>query len=250
MDRTVARSAERDGITTDGPEFNFWRDRAHISLQPVAAPSVLGLFGFAAATFVVAAGLIGWFGSGPMTQDFLFPFAAMLGGLAQFLAGMWSYRARDALATAMHGIWGAFWLAWGLLFLFIAVGTLTPPTPFRALGIWFIPLAAITWAGAVAALTENRGLALVLIALAAGASCVAVGMLGGWRIWSTVGAWFFFASAVIAWYVATAMMLEATSGRRLLPFGRARPAPAAAARAAALHPIQYPEGEPGVKVGQ
>jgi len=33
---------------------------ARIFLQPVAAPSVLGLFGFGAATFMVAANLAGW----------------------------------------------------------------------------------------------------------------------------------------------------------------------------------------------
>jgi hypothetical protein len=35
------------------------------------------------------------------------PFAAMFGGLAQFAAGMWAYRARDAIATPAHGTWGS-----------------------------------------------------------------------------------------------------------------------------------------------
>src|SRR5436190_23519200 len=88
---------------------------ARIFLQPIAAPSILGLFGFATATMMVAAWLAGWYGS-PASPTFLFPFAAMFGGLAQFLAGMWAYRARDPVATAMHGAWGSFWLAYGLLF--------------------------------------------------------------------------------------------------------------------------------------
>jgi hypothetical protein len=40
---------------------------------------------------------------------------------------MWAYRARDGLATAMHGMWGAFWMAYGLLFLLVATKTLTVP---------------------------------------------------------------------------------------------------------------------------
>jgi len=31
------------------------------------------------------------------------------------VAGMCAYRARDAVATAMHGMWGSFWIAYGIL---------------------------------------------------------------------------------------------------------------------------------------
>jgi uncharacterized protein len=42
-----------------------WLDHTRVFLQPIAAPSILGLFGFA--------------------------------------AGMWAFRARDGLASAIHG---------------------------------------------------------------------------------------------------------------------------------------------------
>jgi succinate-acetate transporter protein len=228
-------------------EYEFWRNHSQISLQPVAAPSILGLFGFAAATFVVAANLAGWYG-GTTTPNFLFPFAAFTGGLAQFLAGMWAYRARDGLATAMHGIWGAFWLAYGLLFLLIATGVLVQPTPFVALGYWFLALAAITWSGALAALAQNISLALVLIALAAGATAQAVGQLADISAWRTVGAYFFIASAVLAWYTATALLLESSYRRVILPMGTVK-APNMPGREA-RQLIQFPAGEPGIKVGQ
>src|SRR5918911_730826 len=93
--------------------------QTRINLTPIAAPSILGLYGFAGATLMVAANMAGWYGT-KSSPGFLFPFAAMFGGLAQFLAGMWAFRARDALATAMHGMWGAFWLAWGILYLLVA----------------------------------------------------------------------------------------------------------------------------------
>ena len=119
-----------------------WRDSTRVVLQPIAAPSILGLFGFAGATFVVAAQLARWYGT-PASGQFLFPFAAFFGGLAQFTAGMWAYRARDGLATAMHGMWGSFWMAYGLLFLLGATRTLTLPTgTFTELGFWFLALAA------------------------------------------------------------------------------------------------------------
>jgi succinate-acetate transporter protein len=140
-----------------------------IVLQPIAAPSVLGWFGFAGATFIVAAWMAGWYGSAN-TPDFLFPFAAVFGGLAQFLAAMWSYRARDVLATAMHGTWGSFWMGYGLLWAFFATGTLTQPSgAFTGLGYWFVALAVITASGAVAAIARSLSLFAILTALTAGA---------------------------------------------------------------------------------
>ena len=68
---------------TDAWYGDFARPR--VFLQPIAAPSVLGLFGFAGATFIVAANMAGWYG-GDSTAGYLFPFAAFFGGLAQFLA--------------------------------------------------------------------------------------------------------------------------------------------------------------------
>src|SRR3954464_4178977 len=99
---------------TDGWYGDFARPR--VVLQPIAAPSILGLFGFAGATFVVAAHMAGIYGTAG-TTDYIFPCAAFFGGLAQFLAGMWAYRALDGVATAMHGMWGSFWMAFGLVSL-------------------------------------------------------------------------------------------------------------------------------------
>lgn len=242
----TARVGQGGGDGFDG-EFEFWRNRAQVSLQPLAAPSILGLFGFAGATFIVATNLAGWYGNAT-TPQFLFPFAAFFGGLAQFLAGMWAYRARDGLATAMHGTWGSFWLAYGLLFLLVAVGVLTPPTPFVPFGYWFIALAAITWSGAIAALAVSLGLTAVLTALAAGATSLAIGFIANISGWRTVGAWILIVSAVLAWYVATAMMLEGTFRRVVLPIGKVGGAnrPGREPR----KPIQFMAGEPGIKVGQ
>lgn len=215
---------------------------ARIFLQPIAAPSILGLYGFAAATFIVATHQAGWYG-GTTSALFLFPFAAFFGGLAQFMAGMWSFRARDGLATAMHGTWGSFWMAYGLLNLLFATGNLTAPTgAFPELGYWFIVLAAITWVGAIAALAENWVLTGVLGFLAAGSTLSAIWLLANNGAIGVIGGWLFIISAIIAWYLASAMMLAGTFKRAVLPLGKYV--------RTATHPVQYSFGEPGVKVGQ
>ncbi|HZO62869.1 MAG TPA: GPR1/FUN34/YaaH family transporter [Gaiellaceae bacterium] len=220
-----------------------------VSLRPIAAPSILGLFGFSGATLIVAAHMAGWYG-GSKTDLYVFPFAAFFGGLAQFAAGMWSYRARDGLATAMHGMWGSFWMAFGVLNLLFATGSLTEPKgAFPALGFWFIPLAAITWSGALAALGESLGLFAVLATLATGSTIAAPALWTGSAGWEKVAGWVFVFSAGFAWYVATAMMLAATAGKTILPLGKYKRA-ANVPGERPVHPIQLEWAEPGVKMGQ
>jgi uncharacterized protein len=222
-----------------------------VVLQPIAAPSILGLFGFAGATFIVASNMAGWWGT-PASGLALAPFAAMFGGLAQFLAGMWAYRARDAIATAMHGMWGAFWLAYGILNIMVAAGALHAPTPWfhnPELGFWFFALGAITASGFLAALTESPSLAAVLGTLAAGSGIAAGAFIYGSHGWVQVAGWVFVISAGCAWYVATAMMLAAASGRTLLPLFKYSKAANVPGRRP-VQPIELEWAEPGVKMGQ
>ena len=229
----------RDGVAT------------RVVLQPIAAPSILGLFGFAGATFIVASNMAGWWGT-PTSGLALAPFAAMLGGLAQFLAGMWAYRARDAIATAMHGMWGAFWLAYGILNILVAAGALTAPTPWfhnPELGFWFFALAAITASGFLAALAESLSLAAVLGTLAAGSGIAAGAFIYGSHGWVQVAGWVLVISAGCAWYTATAMMLAAAGGRTMLPLFKWNKAANVPGRKP-VQPIELEWAEPGVKMGQ
>jgi succinate-acetate transporter protein len=233
---------------TDGWYGDFARPR--VVLQPIAAPSVLGLFGFAGATFIVAAHMAGWYGSAS-TPGYLFPFAAFFGGLAQFLAGMWAYRARDSVATAMHGMWGAFWLAYGLLQLLIVTDVLqTGGTLDHALGFWFIALCAITFSGMLGALAEgNLGVTAVLGVLAAGAGLAAVAMLGDSAGLEKVAGWVFVVSAILAWYVATGMMLKGAAGKIVLPLFKTD-MEANKPGGTPTRAVELAWGEPGIKKGQ
>ena len=216
---------------------------ARIYLQPVAAPSILGLFGFAGATFMVAAYMAGWYG-GADTMLYLIPFAVMFGGLAQFLAGMWAFRARDGLATAMHGMWGAFWIAFGALgLMFRGTAGGFPAGLFPALGFWFIVLAAVTWVGAWGALAENVSLFLVLAFLALGSTLEAIFRLAGGGGIQIVAGYCLIISALVAFYTASALMLAECYGHSVLAVGKIR-------RAAEIPAISSGCGEPGVVRGQ
>ena len=193
---------------------------------------------------MVAANMAHWFG-GPNSNMVLWPFAAFFGGLAQFLAGMWAFKARDGLATAMHGMWGSFWMAFGTLWLLVAAGKVTIPAngaAFPELGYWFIVLAAITWAGTAAATAESSALVAVLGFLAAGSTVAAIGELIGMQGLRILAGWLFIISALIAWYTATALMINSGRGRKVMALG--------SKRKPATSEIQYGFGEPGILRGQ
>jgi succinate-acetate transporter protein len=230
-------------------EHARWRESTRVFLQPIAAPSILGLFGFAGATFIVAAHLAGWYGT-QRSPEYLFPFAATFGGLAQFAAGMWAFRARDGVATAMHGMWGSFWIAYGVMNLLVATGSLTiPQGTFTELGYWFLVLAVITGLGTIAALGENLALTSVLAVLTVGAAFAAVYYLTGTSGWETAAGWVLVASAALAAYTAGALMIASAWGRTLLPLGEYRKSANVPGRRP-IDAIEYEFGEPGVKQGQ
>jgi uncharacterized protein len=227
-----------------------WLDHTRVFLQPIAAPSILGLFGFAGAMFMIAAHFAGWYG-GPRSDMYLFPFVAMFGGVAQFAAGLWAYKARDGLATAMHGMWGSFFIAFGILNLLAAVHVLVIPTgTFTEFGYWFLVLAVITAFGTIAAAGENLAITAVLGTLTVGAAFAAVFYLVGGTGWERAAGWVLIASSLLATYTAGALMIASAWGRAMLPLGETRRKAAGLPGRGAIDALEYEFGEPGVKQGQ
>jgi succinate-acetate transporter protein len=232
-------------------EFREWRDHTRVFLQPIAAPSILGLYGFAAATFMVTAYLVGWYGKAT-SPLLIFPFATAAGGIAQGAAALWAYKARDGLATGVHGIWAAFWLGYGFLNFMIALKLIPAPGAHAAvpeLGYWFFALAAVTLACCLASLGENLGVTVVLAPLTVGVALLGVFYMVGGTGWEKAGGYVTMASAFTAFYTATAMVFASTFGRTILPLGKYHRA-ANEPGAQPVYPIEFALGEPGVKHGQ
>ena len=248
---TTAQPATRGATNGASGELREWRDHARVFLQPIAAPSILGLYGFAAGTFMVTANLVGWYGNAKSAL-LIFPFAVAAGGIAQGAAALFAFKARDGLAVAIHGIWAAFWLGYGFLNFMIALHLIPAPAPHAAvpeLGYWFFALAAITLVGMIASLAESLALTSVLLPLWVGAALLGVFYIEGGSGWEKVGGYVTMASAFTAFYAASAMMLASTFGRIVLPTGKYRK-DANVPGGTHTYPIQFALGEPGVKQGQ
>lgn len=89
-----------------------------IFLRPIAPPAALGLAGFAGSTWITASWMAAWWG-GSESPTVFFPFVAFWGGLAQFIAGLYGFWARDVLVTVINTMWGSFWMSIGLLYLLV-----------------------------------------------------------------------------------------------------------------------------------
>jgi succinate-acetate transporter protein len=210
----------------------------------IALPWVLGLYALGGTTFVIATVMARWYG-GPQSTFFLLPFVAVFGGLAQFMAGMWAYAADDVLGTAMLGTWGSFWMAYGLLNGLFVWGKLTAPQgAFPELAFWLVAVAAITWIGAVAATQASAVLVGVFGTFAIASTLGAIATGFGLHALSVLAGWVFVIGSVVAWYAASAMLLNEMFDREMLPVGwrieastRPRSAPAQVAESIAARRV-------------
>jgi succinate-acetate transporter protein len=224
---------------------------ARVFLQPVAAPSVLGYFGLASGLIIFGTWLAGAWGSATSYTGF-FEFVLLFAGIGQLAAGLWSYRARDAVAASIHGAWGAFFTGFGIYWLVATLGTVPSPAlggVTQPVGQWFIYMAVITWTTAFAALARGPGLFVSHAVLGSAALIAAVSLITGSAGWQHGAGWVFVAAAGLAIYQGTALMLNNLFGLTVLPrltWRRDENLPGGHP----VRPLESAEGEPGVKAGQ
>lgn len=101
-----------------------------IFLRPIAPPAALGLAGFAGSTFITSSYIANWWGNADSPTIF-FPFVGIFGGLAQFIAGIYGFQARDTLVTIINTLWGSFWISIGILYAFVVRPITSHPMSLR-----------------------------------------------------------------------------------------------------------------------
>jgi uncharacterized protein len=249
---TTSNDGRNDHIDlSDWETDEAWLARTRVFLQPIAAPSVLGLMGFSVATMMVGAWQAGWYGNA-VTPEILWPFALVAGGLLQIIACIECFRARDSVALGVHGIWGAFWIGWSLLELLVTTHVM-PAIPLggvnSSFGFWFIALTLMTFSATLAGLAQGLMLTVTFASLTAGSVLSAIGFWGGSLGATQAGGWLFVVSAAAAWLFATAMMLEQSFGRTIIPLGKFS-ADANIPGRTPTRPVGREAGMPGVRAGQ
>ena len=193
----------------------------------VADPAPLGLAAFALTTFIfslVNAGIIVQ-GENPSQQiiNLYLPLALFYGGLAQLIAGLFEFRNQNTFGLTGFVSYGAFWIGLATMNIFARQFEIAPSQLATAQGWFFLGWAIFTAIMLIASFGLNAGLITTFVLLLVTFILLAAGdLLGGpekapgiIHLAGYVG----IATAIAAWYVAAADVINDTFGRTVLPVG-------------------------------
>jgi succinate-acetate transporter protein len=237
---------------TDGDAV-AWRERTRLVLTPIAAPSIVGFFGLGAGAFLLAANWAGWYDTSNSAL-LLAPFVIAFAGIAQLAAALYAFRARDGVATAVHGTWGSLFVALGVVWVLAGTGVLASAsngnTPEG--GLWFGIVAVITLACTAASSANSIAMSLTLFVVAVGAGLACGGFVGEVDGLVTAAGWVMLAAALLCAYTAAALMLDEALRKEVLPVHNAAMRRPANGHGPTAVPdvIEYPIGMPGAHAGQ
>lgn len=223
----TARAARTERWTKAGPIVSGMPQERVLELEEQAEasagePGGFSLFGFAVGTLVIAIPLAGFV---PQNTGILAALAPVLvfAGLAQFIGGLIAVRKGNTFAGTAFCAYGANNTLIATYYLFQAAGLFPLAAgPKLLLGIELFCFAYISLVLAVAALPVNLEFTGILLALIPGFGLVAVTNVGGPAEAGRIGGYFLILSAGLAFYGASAMVINSSFQRRILPlFSRA-----------------------------
>ncbi len=197
----------------------------------ISEPGTLALFGFATGTWMAGVVFGGFVGS--TAEPALGVVMLLFAGIAQFIGGLYAFRRANALSASTFCCLGSYNAVVGLTLLFMASG-LVPQTTAQGAGVfdvlaWFnFSFGFISFALMAASLRRNLAMAVVLGLLGAGYTLIGVALLG-FAPPATLGGGVAFAGAILLWissffayYLGTALVVNSTWRRPVLPiFGEA-----------------------------
>ncbi len=174
-----------------------------------ANPAVVGLMGFATTTMATGLHNVGYWEAGPMLA-----LAIAFGGTAQFIAGVVDLRKGSIFGGSAFMAYGAFW--WAIF----AIAYVLPKTgitvgPKDMLG-FFLMWTLFTATFFVASIKVGKYLS-VLFALLLLAYVLLDVMTGGGAISRPLVGWEIFITGLVAWYIASATLVNTVYGRKVLP---------------------------------
>ena len=183
----------------------------------VGEPGGFSLFGFAVGTLLIAIPLSGFI---PLQTGVLAALAPVLvfAGIAQFIGGLVALRKGNTFAGTAFCAYGANTTLIATWNLFQASGLFPAVASTKLLlGIELFCFAYISLVLAIAALPVNLEFVAILLALVPGFALAAVPNVGGPAAVGDIGGYFLILSAGLAFYGASALVINSAFRRRVLP---------------------------------
>jgi succinate-acetate transporter protein len=207
------------------PEIEVLEGRA---MSTVSEPGTLALFGFATGTWMAGA-VFGTLAS-PAAQAALAVVLILFAGLAQFIAGLFTFRRTNMLNANTFCSYGAYNMVVGFMLLLEASGFLPRGDGTATILGWFnISFGFISLALMIAGMKRNWAMVGVLFGLTCGYTLIGISQFYVGPEGATTangvavaGGALLFLAAFCAYYVAMALAVNSTWKRPLLPlFGEA-----------------------------
>ena len=189
------------------------------ALPAVADPAPLGLAGFALTTLLLSAHNAGW------APDLIWLGPALFyGGLAQFMAGMWSFRRGNVFTATAFSTYGAFWLSLASYVLLVLFGKAPAADVPNAVGWFLLAFAIFNTYMMFWSMRVNMAVFLVFLTLEITEILLFIGNFNGSKAGEglvLVGGLVGVLTAAVAFYTSAADVIAGMAGRYVLPVGAA-----------------------------
>ncbi len=186
----------------------------------VADPAPLGLGAFALTTFILSAHNALGGAMAPLLA--FYGFAIFYGGLAQFMAGMYEFKNRNAFGATAFTTYGAFWMGLATFVGLVLVEKVKGGEVTLSLG-WILLAFAIFntymlfWSTRI-----NMAVFLVFLTLEVTEILLFIGNFKAEAAGTglvSLGGWIGILTALVAWYTSAAILVNNMAGRLILPVG-------------------------------
>ncbi len=174
-------------------------------------PAPLGLAGFAFTTWMLSMINAGWYDS--KSLGMVIALAMAYGGTAQLVAGVLEFRRGNTFGTVAFFSYGAFWWSFALFAHYFGA-----VVPASFVGWYLFMWGVFTFYMWVATLRTNMALQLVFLALWITFILLAMGAWGVGGM-TTVGGYFGLITAIFAFYLSAAEVINEAFERSVLPIG-------------------------------
>jgi succinate-acetate transporter protein len=184
----------------------------------LANPAPLGLFGFALTTWLLS--MVNARLLAPTSVPLVLAMAFAFGGTAQFFAGLMEMVKGNTFGFVAFCSYGAFWWSFALFVEFFAAGVTGPAVGWYLL-IWGL-FTFVMWIGTFAL---NRALFLIFLALWPTFVLLALKDLLGVPVLGMLGGYGGLITAILAFYLGAAEVINEAHGKTVLPIGASDPKP-------------------------
>ncbi len=197
---------ERSVSPADRPVVNL--KEAGALAEWWANPSVIGLMGFSLTTIVTGLAHAVDSGAGPAVA-----LAVAFGGLAQFVAGWIDLRKGSIFGGSAFVSYGAFWLAFSFLnWVAPTMGVaISAGGKLAFFGAWTL----FTLSFCLAVLKVGKFLSVLFWLLLLAFVLLDAVILGIFP--ENIAGWEIVITGLVAWYIATATLVNTTHGKQVLP---------------------------------